>query len=269
MSQIYGDLEGSYRELPRWLNAVECYSSDTIVRYAASRHEDDNTLILDRVFWAFKPCIEGFRFCKPILQVDGTFLTGKYSGTLLIASSQDGNRRVLPVAFAIVEGYELMRPCFEQMFGALRQKNPRAAACPFNPSLLNLQNDHVSINIWNGGEVTFRARYNFWQHLPAEPVLEVIHNIAFANILTIGATKINNHLVTALVERWRPETHTFHLPNGKCIVTLEDVAYQLGLPIDGDVVTGPTSLDWEMICLNLLVAIPTDKQIIGQKIQMS
>ncbi|KAF1860361.1 hypothetical protein Lal_00037700 [Lupinus albus] len=49
MSQIYGDWEGSYKQLPRWLNVVECYSLDTIVRYASSRHEDGSTLIIDRL----------------------------------------------------------------------------------------------------------------------------------------------------------------------------------------------------------------------------
>ncbi|KAK5813955.1 hypothetical protein PVK06_029406 [Gossypium arboreum] len=49
-------------------------------------------------------CIEGFRYCKPIVQVDGTFLNGKYNETLLLAISQDGNHNILPLAFAIVEG---------------------------------------------------------------------------------------------------------------------------------------------------------------------
>ncbi|KAF1868712.1 hypothetical protein Lal_00036150 [Lupinus albus] len=40
MSQIYGDWEGSYKELPRWFNNVQCYAPGTIVRYAASRHDD-------------------------------------------------------------------------------------------------------------------------------------------------------------------------------------------------------------------------------------
>ena len=58
----------------------------------------------NRVFWAFQPCIDAFPYLKPIVQVDGTFLYGKYKGTLLMAISQDGDRNVVPLAFAIVEG---------------------------------------------------------------------------------------------------------------------------------------------------------------------
>ncbi|XP_052878929.1 protein MAIN-LIKE 1-like [Gossypium arboreum] len=39
--------------------------------------------------------------------------------------------------------------------------------------------------------------------------------------------------ISALVESWRPETHTFHLLYGECTVTLEDVALHFGLPITG------------------------------------
>ncbi|QHO08226.1 uncharacterized protein DS421_14g470710 [Arachis hypogaea] len=50
-------------------------------------------------------------------------------------------------------------------------------------------------------------------------------------------------LASALIERWRLESHTFHLPCGEMTITLQDVAYQLGLRIDGDpllgVVPGP------------------------------
>ncbi|RYQ84061.1 hypothetical protein Ahy_B10g102945 [Arachis hypogaea] len=40
-------------------------------------------------------------------------------------------------------------------------------------------------------------------------------------------------LVSAFVERWHPKTHTFHMPFRECTITLQDVAYQLGLPVDG------------------------------------
>ena len=40
-------------------------------------------------------------------------------------------------------------------------------------------------------------------------------------------------LLSSLVDRWRSETHTFHLPFGEMMVTLQDVAMLTGLPIAG------------------------------------
>ena len=59
--------------------------------------------------------------------------------------------------------------------------------------------------------------------------------------------QLDRSLLTALVDRWRPETHTFHLPCGEMAPTLQDVAYLLGLPLVGDAVgprvVPPTWLD--------------------------
>nr|CAE01929.2 OSJNBb0085C12.3 [Oryza sativa Japonica Group] len=57
---------------------------------------------------------------------------------------------------------------------------------------------------------------------------------------------VDRSLVAALVDRWRPETHTFHLPCGEVAPTLQDVSYLLGLPLAGDAV-GPvtTAVDWQ------------------------
>ena len=54
-------------------------------------------------FYTFVPCISAFRNCKPVVQVDGTHLYGKYKGTLLIAVAQDDNQNKTPIAFAIVK----------------------------------------------------------------------------------------------------------------------------------------------------------------------
>ena len=40
-------------------------------------------------------------------------------------------------------------------------------------------------------------------------------------------------LLSALVDRWRPDTHIFHMPFGEITVTLKDVAMITGLLIRG------------------------------------
>ncbi|XP_015967395.1 serine/threonine-protein phosphatase 7 long form homolog [Arachis duranensis] len=71
-------------------------------------------------------------------------------------------------------------------------------------------------------------------------VEELLRETGFYHISRVGRIQSHSVIVTALVERWRPETHTFHLPIGECTITLEDVAMILGLPTNGLPVTGPT-----------------------------
>ncbi|XP_050889584.1 serine/threonine-protein phosphatase 7 long form homolog [Lathyrus oleraceus] len=66
----------------------------------------------------------------------------------------------------------------------------------------------------------------------------------------VNAT-IDAKFILALCERWRPETHTFHLPTGECTVTLEDVYMLLGLRIDGKPVTGNVQQP-NQICVQML-----------------
>ncbi|KAL8092823.1 hypothetical protein AgCh_034899 [Apium graveolens] len=62
----------------------------------------------------------------------------------------------------------------------------------------------------------------------------------FVNPLVVPQNDIR--LITALVERWRPETNSFHFTFGEMTITLEDVYMILGLPITGCAVTH-TELD--------------------------
>ncbi|WVZ85625.1 hypothetical protein U9M48_032527, partial [Paspalum notatum var. saurae] len=64
-----------------------------------------------------------------------------------------------------------------------------------------------------------------------------------ANLVRRGMPTFNPAALTALTDRWRPETHSFHLPCGEMTITLEDVAMLLGLPIRGQPVTGAAVSD--------------------------
>ncbi|XP_057747748.1 protein MAIN-LIKE 1-like [Arachis stenosperma] len=76
-------------------------------------------------------------------------------------------------------------------------------------------------------------------------VEEHLRITGFYHVSQIGIVQCQKALVNALIERWHPDTHTFHLPIGECSVTLEDEALILGLPTDGLPVTGMTMSSFE------------------------
>ncbi|KAL5159900.1 Protein MAIN-LIKE 1 [Glycine soja] len=83
-----------------------------------------------------------------------------------------------------------------------------------------------------------------------DPIIEsLLVKVGFSNVEQLGHIKTDDAVVTALVERWRPEPHTFHLPVGECTITLEDVARQLGLHVDGKPITRePTTQQFAAHC---------------------
>jgi hypothetical protein len=70
-----------------------------------------------------------------------------------------------------------------------------------------------------------------------------LQQAGFYGIAKLGFIKMDWALITTLVERWRQETHTFHLPHGEMTITLQDVEVMLGLPVDGEVLVGSTELN--------------------------
>ena len=95
--------------------------------------------------------------------------------------------------------------------------------------------------------------------LPFEVGREVSPYIRRAGLLPLawvvneGLPPMDGALLTAFVDRWRPETHTFHLPCGEMTVTLQDVAMILGLPLDGPPVTGIVQSDgWRDMVENII-----------------
>ena len=55
-------------------------------------------------------------------------------------------------------------------------------------------------------------------------IVPYLRQAGFYGLSQVGFFQLDHHLITAMVERWRSETHTFHLPIGEATITLEDVA---------------------------------------------
>ncbi|XP_060974578.1 uncharacterized protein LOC115696634 [Cannabis sativa] len=55
------------------------------------------------LFFALGVSIEGWKHCTPLIVVDATFLKNAYGGTLIIASAQDAERHIFPLAFSVVD----------------------------------------------------------------------------------------------------------------------------------------------------------------------
>jgi len=100
----WGTYEASYHNLPRVLHTL-CQRNPG--SYFEIKHynlpEDPTKRVLQRAFFVLVACINAFQYCRPVLCIDGTFLTGRYKGTMLTAIAADGNNQVLPLAFAFVE----------------------------------------------------------------------------------------------------------------------------------------------------------------------
>jgi hypothetical protein len=48
--------------------------------------------------------VAGFTHCRPIISVDGTFLTRKYKCMLIVDVGMTAKNQLMPLAFALVEG---------------------------------------------------------------------------------------------------------------------------------------------------------------------
>ncbi|KAL5184363.1 Serine/threonine-protein phosphatase 7 long form [Glycine soja] len=136
-------------------------------------------------------------------------------------------------------------------------------------TLLWIQDCHRASKIQNMGQPPIIISYCHSMPAPHPLIESLLAHTGFADEAKLRHFKIDHHLVTALVERWRPEMHTFHLPVGECTITLEDVALQLGIRVDGRPITGATYCDWKEMCEQYLgVVPPKGEAIVGSAIKL-
>ena len=70
-----------------------------------------------------------------------------------------------------------------------------------------------------------------------ERIIPYLERTRLYDFHLIAYGKVDRAIITALVERWHQEMHTFHLPLGEATITLLDVAFLTRLPIEGCVVS--------------------------------
>ncbi|KAL0366916.1 UNVERIFIED_CONTAM: Serine/threonine-protein phosphatase 7 long form [Sesamum radiatum] len=116
--------------------------------------------------------------------------------------------------------------------------------------------------------VPFGATFN---NIIFRYVQQILNEIGFYGVYRCGRLVYDCHLITALVERWRSETHTFHFRVGEATITLQDVQIIWALPIDGEPVTGldldRTTIEWQDYCLTYLGFRPDATAFKGSRLQ--
>ncbi|XP_070056098.1 uncharacterized protein [Nicotiana tomentosiformis] len=81
--------------------ALQHFNPGAVVKWKLERSPGKSEYIFNYVFWAFKPAIDGFLHCRPVISIDGTHVYRKYDIKLLIVVAVDASGQIFPLAFAI------------------------------------------------------------------------------------------------------------------------------------------------------------------------
>ncbi|KAL9679364.1 hypothetical protein QQ045_017223 [Rhodiola kirilowii] len=127
----------------------------------------------------------------------------------------------------------------------LSQKLTHRTEAIWNPHLDPKGKANVPLKVHKRGALTLDARIRLY-----------VVVAGFYPWTQLCYVKVDLSLLTAMVERWRPETHTFHFNDGEETITLQDVSLLSGLPIDGSPVTGKSQVKFEEVCVRLLGLYP-------------
>ncbi|XP_062115526.1 uncharacterized protein LOC133829753 [Humulus lupulus] len=95
---VHGSSQDSNRDIPRYQHILKHKNPGTVIDL-----EIDSPNRFKYLFMAMGQSILSWKHCIPVIVVDGTFLKAAFGSTLLTASTQDANRHIFPLAFAITD----------------------------------------------------------------------------------------------------------------------------------------------------------------------
>ncbi|CAI0420235.1 unnamed protein product [Linum tenue] len=125
---------------------------------------------------------------------------------------------------------------------------------PIDHSLIPSFGGHVAYRLWDDGlgarrmdsfklstralAVNYLKDYKF----QSEGAAALVERTGLRKLLDCSIQHLDGPLLVAFVERWQPDTNTFHMPFGEMTITLHDVAVLLGIPVGEDMVVGNESV---------------------------
>ncbi|XP_015068767.1 uncharacterized protein LOC107013352 [Solanum pennellii] len=98
---IRGKTADAYRNMPRYIYMLETVYQNSYIRMHKSEYNEFMYL-----FISLSPMMRGFEFCKPVVVVHASHLSGAYRGTFVSASTLDGAGCILPLAYGIIDTKE-------------------------------------------------------------------------------------------------------------------------------------------------------------------
>ncbi|XP_050226385.1 protein MAIN-LIKE 2-like isoform X2 [Mercurialis annua] len=106
---------------------------------------------------------------------------------------------------------------------------------------------HVASRLWDGadrGVLKCQSRHEAcrklreWYETTSEEVRVLIDRTELSHLPDIMFDHLDIPLLSAFVERWQPDTNSFHLPFGEMTITLHDVWHILRIPVGGAMISG-------------------------------
>ncbi|KAM6563311.1 hypothetical protein CsatB_023309 [Cannabis sativa] len=101
MTKIHGTVKDQYAILHDYCAILVKLNpgSTTFIRTSLV----DDVRYFEMVYICLAACKAGFKFCRPIIGLDGCFLKGYCRGMLLVAIGIDANNNMFPLAYVVVE----------------------------------------------------------------------------------------------------------------------------------------------------------------------